>query len=136
MPSAHLRHAQRELASIEAEIARLTKLADSFRVVIAHYQDNELVGDSPNSPGEDLKDAIERVLELENAPLHPKKIYELLQDRGIHVSGQDPVHNTRSHMSGDNAKRFRSIGDGRWGLRKWDMNGNGQSTIEGIGLPS
>ena len=119
MAITNLRQLERTLETIEAELEKLQKSAEHFRGVIAYLKEHESELHQNISPGDDLKDSIERLLDIKKTPLHPEDIYKMLQEQGIHVAGRNPVHNTRSHMSGDKAKRFFPAGDGKWGLRKW-----------------
>lgn len=122
MSTQTIRQLQRTLEAIEAEAEKLNKLAEHFRGVIDYYNELGIEPDSASSPGVDLKDEIERVLESAGIPLHPRQIHSRLLERGVVVRGENPINNTRAHMSGDPQERFRPQGDGTWALAKWHSN--------------
>lgn len=61
----------------------------------------------------DIRDAMEEVLKSEG-PLHRRKLYERLVERGWSIGGDDPVNNMSARLSMD--RRFTSLGNGVWGL--------------------
>lgn len=114
------------LARIERERDRLSELADQFRGAIAYLDeesDSELL---PLTPGKEMDNAMQQILAARGQPMHPKIICDLLGEKGINVPGENPVNNTRSHLSLDD--RFEPVGNGLWGLKAWQ--GDGWSTAE------
>jgi hypothetical protein len=75
-----------------------------------HTQEYEY---SPPSSSNELRTAIYEILSAEG-PLHRGEIYERLTEKGVHVSGRDPVNNVGAHLSFDD--RFNNVGRGVWGL--------------------
>ena len=67
---------------------------------------------SDNSANE-LREAIYEILSAER-PLHRRVIYGFLREKGIYVSGKDPLGNVSAHLSLD--PRFENVGRGLWDL--------------------
>jgi hypothetical protein len=110
-----LEELERVLAEADAAANRVRAQVDGYRIVIADFESR---GAPPGFvAAEVLRDEMERILEAEGQPMHRKDIYEKVVASGIRVAGDDPLSNAGAHMSADD--RFRSIGNGLWGLSKW-----------------
>ena len=118
------RQLQKHLERLEARQEQTRKQIEHFRGVIAFFMAMEDSDELNLTPGDLLKNHIEYILQVRGVPLHPKDIHQILQDQAIHVPGEDPVHNTRSHMSGDKQERFYPAGNGTWGLTRWKTQAN------------
>ena len=119
MPNETTRQLQKHLERLETRQEQTKKQIEHFRGVIAFFMSMEDSEELNLSSGDLLKNQIEYTLQVKGVPLHPKEIHQILQEQAVHVQGEDPVHNTRSHMSGDKQERFYPAGDGTWGLTKW-----------------
>ena len=112
------------LAKAQAERDGTATLIEHYRAVIEH-QARHVPNESPQIPHEatrlvsadELRNSIESMLATNGKPLHYRDIYSRLIASGIRVKGEDPVKNTGAHLSSD--ERFRSHGNGLWGLSKW-----------------
>lgn len=117
MPIMDTKRLKQTLARIEREQDRLRELAGQFRGVI-NYLDEELDSEPPPlTPGQEMDNMMEKVFAAHGRPMHPKIICEILVQKGINVQGENPVNNTRSHLSLDD--RFEPVGNGLWGLKEW-----------------
>ena len=117
MPIMDTRRLKQALARIEKERDRLSELADQFRAVI-NYLDEELDSEPPPlTLGQEMDNMMEKIFAAHGRPMHPKIICEILVQKGINVPGENPVNNTRSHLSLDD--RFDPVGNGLWGLKEW-----------------
>ena len=118
MPSTDLRRLKHTLERIENERDKLDKLAEHFRGVITYYEKEPSGQPPPLSPAQEMDNTIELILNAHGEALHPRIVYERLLERGIKVPGENPVNNTRSHLSLDD--RFEPVGNGLWGLIVWN----------------
>ena len=114
-----IRQMKQQLQRIEGEVTRLNSLASHFRGVISFYTNTDENSELRRNPGDVLKDNIQNVLKTEGRAMHPKDILTRLEAEGILVPGENPPHNIRSHMSGDQNKRFYAVGNDTWGLTDW-----------------
>ena len=55
-------------------------------------------------------------------PLGYIAIYDILIAMGVEIGGQNPSQNVIAHMSGDS--RFKTFGNGNWGLADWPVPDN------------
>ena len=127
-----IRQMKQQLQRIEGELTRLNSLANHFRGVISFYTNTDEDSELRRNPGDVLKSNIENVLKTEGRAMHPKDILTRLEAEGILVPGENPPHNIRSHMSGDQNKRFYAVGNDTWGLTDWtprmDLEPEGDTT--------
>ena len=107
------------LAQISGEQDRLSKLAEAYLLVIADIGEQEKDIATASSPGQQVDDAIHAILLAEGKSLHRNEIYRQLVAQGITIAGQKPISNVGAHLSLD--PRFKSVGEGRWGLAVWDI---------------
>ena len=118
MPNTDVRRLKHTLERVENERDRLDKLAEHFRVVIAYYEEEFIDQPPPLTPAQEMDNAMERIFESARSYMHPKIVLDRLTELGITVPGENPINNTRSHLSLDD--RFEPVGNGLWGLSKWD----------------
>ncbi|MDA1219344.1 MAG: hypothetical protein O2909_07865 [Chloroflexi bacterium] len=67
------------------------------------------------SAAEAVRNAIYDILKFEH-PLHRNQIYERLREKGIVVTGKEPVNNVGAHLSLD--ARFDNVGKGMWTINE------------------
>jgi len=127
MSTAIVKSLRAELDKIASEIEILSRRAESFRAVIAHYEER---GESEDAtpPAKEMRNAILGILEAEGKPLHYRTIHERLLSAGITVGGKNPVANVGAHLSIDS--RFENVGRGLWALKRWGMNHTRQPMAE------
>jgi seryl-tRNA synthetase len=58
------------------------------------------------------------LLQVLGNPLHYTDIFKILTIMGTEVGGQEPSKNLIAHLSQD--ARFKSLGEGKWGLVAWE----------------
>ena len=88
---------------------------DGLRTVIQDVENDPSEGEArPAAPGNIMGDAIVRILQESDQPMHYKQIHQELQRRHVTVAGQNPAKNVGAHLSLD--KCFVSQGVGLWGL--------------------
>ena len=105
------------LAAAQAARDGTATLIGHYRAVIEHQTRHVPDEGTRLVSSDELRDSIESVLAMNGKPLHYREIYERLLAKGIRVRGEDPLKNTGAHLSSD--ERFRSDGNGRWGLSTW-----------------
>jgi hypothetical protein len=115
-----VRKLQETLDQLEAQIAELQKQRDGFREVLAYYGDHPDALETRTAPAKEVRNAMWEILKHEGKPLHFKDIYDRLIEHGVRVAGKEPARNVGAHLSAD--ERFRSLGQGRWGLQSWPLD--------------
>lgn len=120
---------RKELEALRTSIAKMQKQAESIECTIAYLQDKDGVSAGPsngsiprrtsNSEPSPLVLNMKEILEQHGAPMHRRDIFDALRERGVHVSGNNPLDNIGAHLS-LNKNIFRSVGGGYWALIVWD----------------
>ena len=111
---------ERRLEQIEA----LQKEIEAIRAVNRlYFQDDLQQGDESSvsiqrsSNGRELRDALYRHLIEVGRPMNRRELLDHMTRLGVPVGGDVPLNNIGAHMSND--ARFKSLGEGMWGLREW-----------------
>lgn len=134
-----------ELASLQAEIARLQKQAEGVSLTISYLEDKDnntrphtatsnvvapstpvstapqkkRVRREPQGEPPPLVQHIIDAMRVEGKPVHYRDIYDVLQRRGVEVKGKDPIRNLSAHMC-LHKRFFKSKGNGYWMLAELD----------------
>lgn len=127
MTSSIVRRLRETLAGIEVQITELQTQADHFRAVIAHYELAPSESESRTTPVKLVRNTMVEILKEEGKPLHFKRIYQRLRERGVEVAGKEPARNVGAHLSADD--RFDSLGQGMWGLASWNGSRHPRSSL-------
>ena len=90
----------------------LDKRLESLHIALRFFEDMSEETES-DSYAKEIRNNIHDIL-VEERPQHRTTIYERLQERGVHVSGQDPINNVGAHLSVDT--RFKNVDRGTWDL--------------------
>lgn len=123
------------IANMEAIIAEQAKERDAITLVLKLYEDGRLKTPQPEREPKYLRNKAFTLLKEIGHPLHYKQIFNILTALGVEIGGQNPESNLLAHLSQDS--RFKSLGEGRWGLEMWPAENNqgGTTTIPSVVVP-
>ena len=106
---------EKNIERLEARKRDLEHLRDQMAGTASFFETKIKKSDEPK-----LAEVLYRRLAEMTAPVHRKDLYAFLKQQGVQVAGVNPINNMTAHMSGD--ARFKSYGDGMWGLTEWEGN--------------
>ena len=105
-----------KVRKLETKKREIDKQVENLHGAIRVFEQNGDPEQGDKSPfAQEVSDAMFDIL-TDERPLHRKVILTLVQQRGIHLGGQNPVSTIGSYLSIDD--RFKNVGRGIWTLRE------------------
>lgn len=99
-----------------AETERLSVMVSQLEGALAVFE-SDLEEEEAQLPAKTLRNAMVEILQERMRSIHYSDLPSLIEERGIEVRGKDPLRLVAAHLSND--ERFKSIGNGIWGLASW-----------------
>ena len=117
-----------QVKKLETEKRELDKQLENLHGALLLFEQKGDTGRrNKGTVGQELGGAIFSILTFDR-PLHRKDILTRVQERGLHVGGDNPVNAVGAYLSVDD--RFKNVGQGVWTLREEEAGAvNGRSDV-------
>lgn len=107
---------KQQVDDLTSELAAAQFKLDSLTCVLEMLEGKSGTDGDDVQPKQIRNELVEILADLKH-PVHYGELLGRLKDRGLSVGGKDPLRNIAAHLSND--ERFRSSGNGLWGLASW-----------------
>ena len=110
--------AERQLAEVQEQLQSAQVDKQAWERTLSLYENNSLQVHVDQEP-KAVRNRSYIFLQALGRPIHYTALFKFLTGMGVEIGGAEPQKNLLAHLSQDS--RFKSFGEGRWGLADWTI---------------